>query len=105
MQTCKGLRLILGAGGLRCQIKIDVPERVKTLEPGNCVLNNVYIDTAAGNLKNVEILLSNIVFQHQSVTLELWPEVCHNAIRPARPLTRYQVTSQTQLHLLKQVFN
>ena len=86
------LRLILGARSLRCQIKIDVPERVKTLEPGNCVLNNVYIDATAGNLKNVEVLLSNIVFQHQDVTLEFWPEGCHNAIRPARPLARYQVT-------------
>ena len=73
---------ISGSAGLCRQVEIDTPEREKAFQPGNGFFHNMYVYPITRNLENEQVLLGEIVFQHQCCVLNFRRQGGDDTIRP-----------------------
>src|SRR5262245_30722816 len=69
LQIEEGLGAICSSRCLSRYIEVGTPERDEALQFGDCSLDTLYIYAVARETENVEILVGEIVLQHQSSRL------------------------------------
>src|SRR5690348_7903196 len=63
----------------------------------------MYINAGTCELEDVEVLLSEVVFQDEGIRLKLGPERGNNAVRPVRVLLDDKVSCRAELYLFEQL--